>query len=395
MKLTFALHDGRIFSLDAPSDTLMTNIRLMVAIEAGVPDKNVILMKNEQALTIHPLNTVQDCGLGENDLIWVQINNLQPPHSESPLSNIGSLLPGSSNAGQFSSSIHNDFSIPDLAEAARQHFLRASEAQRHLLRQRNKPLYDALNDQAAFRRIFDAQRNASRQAAIELELSDPLNPAAQKRIAELIQQKNIDNEMEAAMEYYPETFGQVTMLYVACEVNGFPIKAFVDSGAQTTLMSLQCARNCNLEHLIDKRWSGMAYGIGTQKIIGRIHQAQLKLNGTAIPSSFVVLEDQQMDLMIGLDMLKRHKCCINLAENVLTVGEHTSVPFLPEAELPAFAKIPVGASNSELNSFVSEPPDVSASSLCLFISLWFVLGPSMDLYVFCCFSVCRLMQLFG
>ncbi len=91
--------------------------------------------------------------------------------------------------------------------------------------------------------------------------------------------------MESAMEYYPETFGQVTMLYVACEVNNFPIKAFVDSGAQTTIMSLSCARNCNLEHLIDKRWSGMAYGVGTQKIIGRIHQAQLKLGNTAIPAS--------------------------------------------------------------------------------------------------------------
>lgn len=87
------------------------------------------------------------------------------------------------------------------------------------------------------------------------------------------------------MEHYPETFGAVTMLYVACEVNGFPMKAFVDSGAQTTLMSLSCARSCNLEHLIDKRFQGMAYGVGTQKIIGRIHQAQLKLGGTAVPVS--------------------------------------------------------------------------------------------------------------
>ena len=85
------------------------------------------------------------------------------------------------------------------------------------------------------------------------------------------------------MEHYPETFGAVTMLYVACEVNDHPVKAFVDSGAQTTLMSLACARACNLEHLIDKRFHGMAYGVGTQKIIGRIHQAQLSLGGTAVP----------------------------------------------------------------------------------------------------------------
>ena len=46
-----------------------------------------------------------------------------------------------------------------------------------------------------------------------------------------------------------------------------------------------------------------------------------------------------MDIMIGLDMLKRHRCCINLDKNILMVGDHTSVPFLPESELPDFAKL--------------------------------------------------------
>ena len=53
------------------------------------------------------------------------------------------------------------------------------------------------------------------------------------------------------MEYNPEAFASVVMLYVDCEVNGFPIKAFVDSGAQVTIMSKPTAQRLGLMRLID------------------------------------------------------------------------------------------------------------------------------------------------
>jgi len=52
----------------------------------------------------------------------------------------------------------------------------------------------------------------------------------QRRIAASIQQANVNANMEAAMEFSPESFGQVHMLYINCKVNGHHVKAFVDSG---------------------------------------------------------------------------------------------------------------------------------------------------------------------
>ena len=102
------------------------------------------------------------------------------------------------------------------------------------------------------------------------------------------------------MENSPEMFGTVFMLYVECKVNGNKVKAFVDSGAQTTIMSAQCATRCNVMRLLDKRFATTMKGVGTQRSLGRIHTGQIQIGEAFIPQSFSVLEDQPMELMLGL-----------------------------------------------------------------------------------------------
>ena len=67
-----------------------------------------------------------------------------------------------------------------------------------------------------------------------------------------------------------------------------------------TIMSQACAERCNCMRLLDTRFSGMAVGVGKQRILGRVHTGQIQIGDTFIPSSFSVMEDQPMDLLIGL-----------------------------------------------------------------------------------------------
>ncbi len=114
--------------------------------------------------------------------------------------------------------------------------------------------------------------------------------------------------METALEYNPEIFmGRVHMLYISCKVNGNIVKALVDTGAQMTVMNVQCAQRCDIMRLLDRRYASYAFGVGRQRILGIIHLGQIQIGEDFLASSFRVLEDQSHELILGLDMLKRHQ----------------------------------------------------------------------------------------
>lgn len=69
--------------------------------------------------------------------------------------------------------------------------------------------------------------------------------------------------------------------------------------------------------LVDKRAAGTAVGVGTCKILGKIHAAEIQIEKKFITCSFTVIENNGVEFLLGLDMLKRFnvKNPFNLVHN--------------------------------------------------------------------------------
>ncbi|KAL5530330.1 DDI1 [Sanghuangporus sanghuang] len=314
MRLTFVNDMGQSFVIEIDPQMSLEDIMALLEAESGIP-------ANEQSISWdgHDLNrpkaTMAELGVGDDAVlvlrrkITVAGRSLEQDAEMMRLQILGD--------PELMRQLRE--SQPEIAEAAANNPQRFEE----LLRQTRQRQTEAELDQ---------------QREIERLNADPFDVEAQQKIEEAIRQQAVMENMAHALEFQPESFGRVTMLYIPVEVNGTAIKAFVDSGAQQTIMSPECAERCGIMRLLDRRFAGVARGVGTANILGRVHSAQLKLSDLYLPCAFTVMEGRDVDLLFGLDMLKAHQACIDLEKNVLRIRGR-EVRFLAEHELPAQARV--------------------------------------------------------
>ena len=152
-------------------------------------------------------------------------------------------------------------------------------------------------------------------------------------------------------------------LRIPCEINGFTIPAIIDTGAQITVMSAACAKRCGIAGLIDDRFPGKAIGVGSSDILGRIDELAMRVGPLSYHNRVAILRESRVDLIIGLDFLRRFKAEINLDQRLmkLRVREKTiRMPFITSenSQLKTF----MDASNHKENSEVDDEYDYESSN---------------------------------
>ena len=120
------------------------------------------------------------------------------------------------------------------------------------------------------------------------------------------------------------------------------LRAFVDTGAEVTVLSAEAAQRAGLLHLLDRRYAGRATGVGSCRVLGRLPAGCATLvlgrecgrkagggdgedNAIAMPCpQLIVLEEtgtEGVDLLIGLDILEEYGASISLRGCTLTLDQ--------------------------------------------------------------------------
>lgn len=138
----------------------------------------------------------------------------------------------------------------------------------------------------------------------------------------------VEKNLSEAENDIPESFfGIKLMLYVPITINGHYYEAFIDSGAQMSVMNMEVATDAGLVEYIDPRFATIARGVGTQKILGKLHKVDMTIGEHFLSWTFQIIDGNNTPLILGLDFLTTYRAKIDLDKKCLTLNS-IDIPFL-------------------------------------------------------------------
>jgi len=120
-------------------------------------------------------------------------------------------------------------------------------------------------------------------------------------------------------------------LHLSVEVNNYLIEGLVDTGASMFVMAASVVRELGLMHLMSgSETYKTAYGAVTQAL-GRIEEVPIKVGGVQCSMTFMVVDTDSYDILLGLDLLIKIGTIVDVEQGLIQVrrGLGTDVEVLP------------------------------------------------------------------
>ena len=156
---------------------------------------------------------------------------------------------------------------------------------------------------------------------------------------------------------------QTNRLYIPVEIAGYKCRAFIDTGADISLITQAVLDLLQLNITEKIRGVAMMKGVGGgQKVLG-YSSCEVNISDYQCKVKFSVLEEMEFDkylILLGRDFLHPYSCIIDFGKNTLNVQGHT-VPFF-DFEQSQSLDIPINTKNTEIKTMIkmlSETTDIT------------------------------------
>ncbi|KAL7522150.1 hypothetical protein ACHAWX_006843 [Stephanocyclus meneghinianus] len=112
------------------------------------------------------------------------------------------------------------------------------------------------------------------------------------------------------------------MCLIPCTMQNITVEMLVDTGAQSSVLSMPLVKQLGLFNRLDRRTMGVAAGVGRARICGRISNVvcAFGVGHVEFLMDFIVLDVSDPLVIIGLDQLRKYKCLVDMEREMLIFG---------------------------------------------------------------------------
>jgi len=120
-------------------------------------------------------------------------------------------------------------------------------------------------------------------------------------------------------------------LHLLVEINNYVVEGLVDTGASMYVMAAAIVRELGMMHLVaGSETYKIASGVVTQAL-GRIDEVPVKVGGVHCAMTFMVVDTNSYDVLLGLDFLMKIGAIVDVERGLIQVkhGPGNNVEVLP------------------------------------------------------------------
>jgi predicted aspartyl protease len=147
-------------------------------------------------------------------------------------------------------------------------------------------------------------------------------------------------------------------LHLPVEINDCIIEGLVDTGASMSILAAAVVKELGIMHLVTGNESyKTASGVVT-RALGRVDEVQVKIGGVQCAMTFMVMDTDGYDVLLGLDFLMKIGAVVDVEQGLIQVrhGLGTHVEVLPLTVVNLLQRVNTGQGRNGTATCVKNAP---------------------------------------